>query len=471
MLGMPSSLLASLALLVGLSSQSLAQTGTEPARNEAAPVASPASTLFREWIDAFNAGDKVAIKAFYGKYLDDPDATPALDRVEDTCGFDVLRVETQATLSMNVLLAERCLPALQRLTIEFAAEGDAKPKTFRLRPLAQSRQGAIDSMAQTADRLAARDKFAGSLLVAHGDKLLWSQSWGTLNKTVEVPITPDTPMFLASSGKMFTAVAVLQLVEQGKIELDAPFGRYLTDYPNQDMAKATIRHLLQHRGGTGDTGILARNEGANRARVKTIDDIIKLNGSRGPLFPPGSKMDYSNYGFLLLGAVVERVSGESYYDYIKRHVFEPAGMTNAGFPDLDHLQDVAIGYTTFFGEEPELTSSVDILPWRGMPDGGGVASANDMLKFFRALNAGKLLSPELLSLATTPGDPSWYGLGFITVRGDYAYWGHGGHASGMSVAAGYYPEDDTIYVCLATRDTACDRLYFAWHHRTFGPTK
>lgn len=464
-------LLAGLALLAGLPSASLAQTGVDAAKSQAAAPVNPADAVFREWLSAFNSGDTAAIKAFYGTYLDDPDAAFTLDTAEDTCGFDVVRAESQTALAMSVLLAERCFPALQRLTIEFAAPGDAKPKSFKLKSLALSSQGAIDAMAGAADRLAARDKFAGTLLVAHGGDPVWSQSWGHLNKTAKTPITPDTPMFLASAGKMFTAVAILQLAEKGKVDLDAPFGRYLPDYPNNDMAKVTIRQLLEHRGGTDDIGILARDEGANRARVKTIDDLIKLNGSRAPLFPPGSKSDYSNYGFLLLGAVVERVSGEAYYDYVQRHVFGPAGMANAGFPDLDHLQGVATGYTTFFGEEPELVSSVEILPWRGTPAGGGVASANDLLKFFRALKAGKLLSPAMLKLATTPGSTPWYGLGFVVDSREHVHWGHGGTSYGMDVAAQYYPKTDTTFICLATRDMACNRLYTAWHHRAFGQTK
>lgn len=460
-----------LALLFSISFQSVAQVAPTPADNATATPHGPAGTLFREWLAAFNSGENAVIKAFYGKYLGDPQPTVVLERAEDTCGFDVVRVEAQTALTMSVLLAERCFPALQRLKIAFAAPGDDKPKEFLLKAFRLSPEGAIDAMAATADRLAEQDKFAGSLLVARGDGAVWAKGWGTLNKTGEAPITPDTPFFLASSGKMFTAVAVLQLVEQGRVDLDAPFGRYLTDYPNKDMAKVTIRQLLQHRGGTDDIGTLARNEGENRARAKTIDDLIQLNGSRAPLFPPGSKFDYSNYGFLLLGAVVERVSGESYYDYVKRHVFEPAGMTNAGFPDLEHLEDVATGYTTFFGEESQLVSHRDVLPWRGTPAGGGVASANDMLGFFRALAGGKLLSPELLKLATTPGDPSWYGLGFVTVRGDISYWGHGGDSYGMHVAANHYPESGITYVCLAARDSVCNRLYSRWHHRTFGLTQ
>jgi CubicO group peptidase (beta-lactamase class C family) len=317
-----------------------------------------------------------------------------------------------------------------------------------------------------ADRLSMRDTFAGSLLIAHGDGQPWSRSWGLLDKAGETPITPDTPMFLASAGKMFTAVSVLQLVEAGKIELDAPLGRYLTDYPNKEMALITIRQLLQHQDGAGDMGILARGDGANRASVRTIADIIALNGDRAPDFPPGSKTEYNNYGYLLLGAVVERVSGKSYYDYVAKNVFEPAGMTSAGFPDLDHLQAVATGYTTYYGEEPDLVSNREVLPWRGTPAGGGVASANDMLKFFNALRAGKLLSAQTLELATTAGDTPW-GMGFLVNPG--RSWGHGGGSYGMDVAAHYYFGIDTTFICLASRDSACNRLITAWYLRIFGP--
>jgi len=130
---------------------------------------------------------------------------------------------------------------------------------------------------------------------------------------------------------MFTAVAVLQLIHVGKINFDDPVGTYLTDYPNREMAKVTVRQLLSHQGGTGDIGVLQPEEAGNRAWVRTIDDLMTLNGDRGPSFPPGSAFDYSNYGFVLLGALVEKVSGQSYYAYLAEHVFGPAGMTATGF--------------------------------------------------------------------------------------------------------------------------------------------
>lgn len=283
------------------------------------------------------------------------------------------------------------------------------------------------------------------------------------------PMTLGTPMFLASAGKMFTSVAVLQLVDAGKLELDAPLHTYLPDYPNAEMAKVTIRQLLTHRGGTGDIGILERGDGANRAKVRTIADMVRLNGQRGPDFPPGSKAEYSNYGFILLGAVIEKVTGGSYYDYVRQHVFEPAGMIASGFPDRDHLKGVAVGYTTFFGEEPKQVANLDVLPWRGASAGGGVASSRDMQRFFDAMRAGKLLSPAMFKLATTAGATPWYGMGFVVNPGKIASWGHGGNSYGMDVATHFYPSVDTTFVCLATRDMVCNRLIYAWYLRTFAP--
>jgi CubicO group peptidase (beta-lactamase class C family) len=267
---------------------------------------------------------------------------------------------------------------------------------------------------------------------------------------------------------MFTAVSVLQLVDAGRIELDAPLSRYLPDYSNADMAKVTIRQLLTHRGGTGDIGILGRDDEANRAKVRSIDDIIQLNGDRAPAFSPGSKAEYSNYGFILLGAVIERVTQGTYYDYVEEHVFKPAGMTATGFPDQDHLAGVATGYTTFFGAQPRKVANTDVLPWRGSAAGGGVASANDMLRFLSAVQNGTLLSPPMFQLATAAGATSWYGMGFV-VNPKQRSWGHGGNSYGMDVAVHYYGNLDTAFVCLATRDRVCNRLIFAWNQRTFPP--
>lgn len=442
-----------------------------------APAAPPVPTataetidgLFRQWLEVFNSGDKARIKAFYGRYADDPDPAFDLEQAQDTCGVTVDRVAAQSPTAMTVLLRQRCLPGLQRLTLEMAANGGATLKTLKMVPLALPGDGPIEATRRIADRLSRRDDFAGALIIRRGGRMLLARGWGMADPARHKEITLDTPMFLASAGKMFTAVAILQLVEAGKVDLDAPLGRYLTDYPNAEMAKVTIRQLLTHRGGTGDIGILARDEGANRAKVRTIADIVRLNGERAPAFPPGTKDDYSNYGFIPLGAVIESVTHASYYDYVQDHVFKPARMSASGFPDKEHLQGVAIGSTTYFGAEPARRSAFEILPWRGTSAGGGVASANDMLRFFDATKGGKLLSPAMMRLATSAGATRWYGMGFVVNSGKNGSWGHGGTSYGMDVAAHVFPSVDTNFICLATRDMVCNRLIFAWALRTFGP--
>jgi CubicO group peptidase (beta-lactamase class C family) len=148
------------------------------------------------------------------------------------------------------------------------------------------------------------------------------------------------------------------------------------------------------------------------------------------------------------------------------HVFKPAGMDQAGYPDLAHLAGVATGYTTFYGDEPRLVSNREVLPWRGTPAGGGVASANDLRKFLEAFRSGNLLSPAMTKLATT-GDGAGWGLGFLVNPAPRSF-GHGGGSYGMDVAAHYYPGTDTTFICLAARDSACTRLMTEWFFRAFG---
>ena len=432
-----------------------------------AAQAEPARQLFDEWLGTFNSGDSSAITAFARTHLDDPLAVTPRNQRTETCGFDLVRVEKDEGTAFSALLAERCFPTLSRLSFTVADDGETL-RDFNLQPFAMAPERAWAATADIANRLAERDEFAGSMIVLRDGEAPWMLSRGSFSHDDPRPITVDTPMFLASAGKMFTAVAILQLVEQGKVALDAPLSRYLPDYPNREMAKVTIRQLLNHRGGTGDAGILQREDAANRAWVRTIDDLIKLNGDRAPAFTPGSQSDYSNYGFILLGAVIERVSGERYPDFIQTHVFEPAGMTEAGYPDRDHIADVPVGYSTFFESEPEAIPSTEALPWSGSAAGGGVASANDLVRFFAALQAGKLVSAETLAMATVPGDTPWYGLGFVVQEGKHPLWGHGGFSYGMSVAAQRFPKDGRTFICIATRDMACDRLIYAWFDRTFG---
>ncbi len=433
----------------------------------ASVAAEPAASHFTKWLTAFNSGDKATIQKFYGEQLGDADAVTARNLRAETCGFDLARIEDESDKSFRALLSQRCFPALFRVSFAVADNGETLEE-FKLQPFAMSEARTLAATRDIADRLAGLASFAGSMIVARDGKEPWTYTAGTFSKDDERSITLETPMFLASAGKMFTAVGILQLVEKGQVELDAPLSRYLPDYPNSDMAKVTIRQLLSHRGGTGEDGILQREDDANRAWVRTINDLIKLNGNRAPDYQPGSKFDYSNYGFILLGAVIERVSGQSYQYFIQQSIFDPAGMTHASFPDLEHIADVPVGYTTFFESEPEPIAATSVLPWRGSAAGGGVASATDLLRFFNALRSDMLVSSDTLAIATEASETGWYGLGFVTQGGKHPLWGHGGFGYGMNVAAQRFPEDEVTFICVATCDMACDRMIYAWSDRLFG---
>ena len=124
-------------------------------------------------------------------------------------------------------------------------------------------------------------------------------------------------------GKMFTAVGIMQLEQAGKLKLDAPVSTYLPAYPNQALAHAvTVRQLLNHTGGTGD--IFGPEYEARRSQLRTLQDYVTLYGSRSPAFPPGTRWEYSNYGYIILGRVIEEVSREHYDDYVYQHIFSPS---------------------------------------------------------------------------------------------------------------------------------------------------
>jgi len=427
----------------------------------------PNTEILKGWLSTFNSGDSKGLETFQERYLGDSDIRFARDSREESGGFDLIRIEADDPLKLTALLRERNFPSTWRLTIAREDVNAPKLKTLRYEALPVSQSEALASLTGFADRLAAADEFSGVVAISqHGQSLLAS-AWGLADREHRTPVRLDTPFLFASQGKMFTAVAVFQLVEKGRVSLDDPIGKYLTDYPNAEMArKVTVWELLGHQGGTGDMGVLEPGDTDNRARVHSIDDIIKLNGSRGPAFEPGTRVDYSNYGYVLLGALVQRVTGESYYDYVERHIFRVAGMAHTSYPPRENMRRVAVGYTSDDGKP--LHPSTDWLPWRGTPAGGGVSTAEDMLRFVAALNAGKLISPEMLAIATTR-QPHAHGFayGFISSAVDgFPYWGHGGGAPGNSLVLDYYPVTDTTFVCMSNRDPiVCDRLAFNYLFR------
>jgi len=303
---------------------------------------------------------------------------------------------------------------------------------------------------------AAADEFSGAVLVARDGHTLFEGAYGLADRKQGIPNTPLTQFRVGSMDKMLTAVAVLQLVQAGKVRLDVPLGTYLPDYPNAAVAsKVTLHHLLTHTGGTGD--IFGPEFTAHRSELRTTGDYLRLYGTRGLRFEPGTRWEYSNYGFLLLGAVIERVAGTSYYDHVAARVLAPAGMTATGFAPEDSLvPGRSVGYTRQL-VPGALVSNAPTLPYRGTSAGGGYSTVGDFARFAAALREHQLLdSPHtalLLDGKVAAGQGAQYAYGFFDrVVNGRRFVGHSGGAAGMSGDLELEPDGGYVVVVLSNFD-------------------
>ena len=443
----------------------------------AAPTvpATPAGTVLTVWLEAFNSGDRARLTNYLEKY--EPERKAALDHLlnfrEQTGGFTLIRIEKSEPLHLEALVKERESSHYALLTLDVSSTDPPRVKGLGLHVVRPPDQPAVARLpwpeaVQALDRqaaeLASQDKFSGGLLVARSGQVVLQKSYGLADREKHVANTADTRFRIGSMNKMFTATAILQLVGDGKVDLAAPLGRYLPHYPNQEVAtKVTIRHLLTHTGGTGD--IFTPEYDQHRLETRELTDYVKLYGGRGLQFEPGSKWAYSNYGFLLLGLVVQNVSGLSYYDYVRTHIFLPAGMQNTdSLPESEAVSHRSVGYLRKNGA---WVSNVDTLPWRGTSAGGGYSTAGDLFRFAEALGSGKLIKPELYAQMTSkqagsPPMPAGEGYGFgmmVSEEPQGKRFGHGGGAPGMNGELRVYPHTNTVVAVLANLDPpAASRL-------------
>lgn len=238
------------------------------------------------------------------------------------------------------------------------------------------------------DKLAAASRFSGSVLVAVEGKPLVEKAWGMADRAKKIANTEETSFDVGSLGKLFTQVAILQLVDADKLSLDEPFGKYLTDYPNAEVAgKVTLRQLLLHTSGMGDIADPATRE-AKAASLRTLKDFVPLFATEPLAFAPGSQTKYSNAGYVVLGRVIEEVSREDYYSYVQQHILTRAGMKQSGFFDRAKLPSTV---ARSYDESADVTDKHWV---RGSPAGGLQASTGDLLRLVRAIDAGKLVRTE-----------------------------------------------------------------------------
>jgi CubicO group peptidase (beta-lactamase class C family) len=281
-------------------------------------------------------------------------------------------------------------------------------------------------------RQADADQFSGVVLVGKGDRVLFQGTYGVENPLTRNRITTRTRFHIASQGKMFTSIAIAQLVEQGRISLDDTVGELLPGPPWTEQARGiTLRQLLSHTGGLG--GLFDRPNYPEGHVFRTATERLPIFASEPLLFAPGTQWSYSNEGFETLGAIIEAQTGVRYGDYIRQHVLIPAGMATA-LPDApaDSLTDRAIPSPhpedDWFGVRPRTTASRG---WNAGGAGGGHVSAEDMFRFARAVVGGRLVSRAMVDTLTaarvSQGNGRDYAYGFEPRRvNGRAVFGHGG---------------------------------------------
>lgn len=268
------------------------------------------------------------------------------------------------------------------------------PPAIALRPEmdATAMAGALDASLQP---LAAGDGFAGVVLIARDGVPVVQRTYGLADREAKRPATMDTRFNLGSINKLFTKVAIGQLLAAGKLAPTDTVGALLPDYPDTPARRATVDQLLEHRGGVADFFGPAF-AAAPKAQFRANADYHRFVAAQPVRFEPGARQEYCNGCYIVLGAIVERVSGMPYETYVARHVFGPAGMSGAGWYRSDAQTPlVARGYTRRGGPTPDgpLRPNDTMHGVAGSAAGGGHATAADLLAFDTALRTGRLLDP------------------------------------------------------------------------------
>lgn len=265
------------------------------------------------------------------------------------------------------------------------------------------------SLAPTVDSLATAQNFSGVVLIARNGTAVVEKAYGMADREAARPNNIETAFNVGSINKFFTQIAIRQL----KLNVDSTLGHYWPDYPNAAVRRVTIRQLLEHRSGIGGN-IFSAPAGGKRSDIRKLADFLPLFVNEPMQFEPGTRQQYSNAGYLVLGLLVERLAGETYYDYVRKHIYEPAGMTRTAHWAVDSLPaNTAIGYTTgersggvrSGAEGAALRRNSDLLPGRGSSAGGGYSTARDLLRLLNALREGKIPGAPSLGFAIAGGAP------------------------------------------------------------------
>jgi CubicO group peptidase (beta-lactamase class C family) len=324
--------------------------------------------------------------------------------------------------------------------------------------------GVMFAVAPLRDERAIREALAlahipgASVLVARKGAVALTVDYGVADVDRNVPVSGRSRFQIGSISKQFTAVAMLQLAEQGRIHLDDAIGKYITRIPD-GWQPITIRHLLAHTSGLWDW---ESDSAFSFGHEYSDQEFIDYIGAHPTTGPPGRTFSYTNSGYPILGMILRQVTGDSFESYVRRNILRPAGMSETDFVNGDARDVDAIGYKWDGGH---WTRGVASRPQVLAPNGGIVSTAADMLKWDAAVGGGRLLSRDSLQTMWSPvrtadKSVSPYGLGWFVLE----WWNHrvmhhvGETAGGFSSSYARFPDDELVIIVL-TNVSAVEQTY------------
>jgi D-alanyl-D-alanine carboxypeptidase len=424
------------------------------------------ANLDKEAIQKTSAADRVKELSYLYDKTGGFDFVPPLSPAPVPPGIEVLLIHSKkGNFWINLRLVQSQEEKNKLSGYYFIHQEDPNPGNTEPWPREKlPEDGIVQEIEKHINLAVGAGKFSGVVLIAKADKVLIEKVYGFADQGLKIPNNSETKFNLGSMCKMFTSVAIAQLVQAGKLSYTDTLASVLPDFPNKETAaKITIQQLLTHTSGLGD--FFKPEFFEHRDKYKSLGSYLPLFADDPLLFAPGSGGSYSNAGFIVLGLVIEKLSGENYFDYLKKHIFQPAGMTSSDFYDRDAtVPNMALGYTYDDMTDPLHINgrllNTPFLPEKGSAAGGGYSTANDLLRFSQALFGNRLISAALTDSITTakvssPRGPQFhYGYGFNIITGFSGRHiiGHGGGSRGINGALWMIPANGYSIVVLANYD-------------------
>ena len=432
---------------------------------------------FDGWLKACSSGDLAQMTKWMTDSLSERalQRDPAENRAKDDIaectqsgGYRLVEIQKSDEKSIEGIVVGQKMNDYNRLMYALNEQGKidrgiffpANPPEATL-PKDLSDAALAQEIKANVEQVARSGAFSGIVEVARGSKLIVSATGGYANTAKKSPITGSSQFTLGSMGKMFTATAIGQLVDQKKMSFDDTVGKFFPEYANQTVRdKVTVGMLLSHRSGMGDF-LSKRTPEMMKNGVKRAAEFVPLYEKDEPKFAPGTSWAYSNAGLALAGAIVEKISGEAYPDYLRKHIFAPAGMTNSDPNNIPYSGAKMVTPYTKFTESGPAKDWSEAEHDIGSPAGGAISTADDLIKFADALRNGKLVSKgtfgEMIKAhADTPfGDKYGYAMEIHDVYGRTLV-GHGGGFPGVSTHLYMLLDSPYTIVVLANQDPPAD---------------